>query len=393
MLLLTISGEVFVKGSWTRRSFGRRVEANLRLGLHDVAGVRVYRLWWNRLVVEAVDLDAAAAVAARTFGVQRVDVVDRFTFTDLEDLAAQIGARSRDRVAGRTYAVRLKRRGSHAWNSMDAMRVIGAVLYDGSAGVDLTGPEVEVRIEVADEVAYLVERSWPGPDGLPLGTQERALALLSGGFDSPVAAWMMMRRGCPVDLIHFKLDCAQSDHAAAVGLELWKRWSHGEGTTLHVVDFQPVKGALQAVVEPRVRQVVLKQLMVEAAGRLAGALAIPALVTGEAVGQVSSQTLVHLVAIDRATDVPILRPLLGMTKQEIIGLARRVGTHDLSARAREVCDLSGGGPVAVAAAEGELAEAHRQLPDDLLAAALARREAIDIADWRPGLPIPQVAAG
>jgi thiamine biosynthesis protein ThiI len=234
-----------------------------------------------------------------------------------------------------------------------------------------------------------VEKSYDGPDGLPLGAQGRTLTLLSGGFDSAVAAWMIMRRGAQTDFLHFLMDCAQSEHAIAVAYELFDRWGHGSRSLMHVLNFQEVKEELRDNVDSRLRQVVLKQLMVSAADQVAENLGIPVIVTGESVGQVSSQTLEHLAAIDRFSTRTILRPLSGLTKREIIELSRRVGTHDLSARAKEVCDLSDG-PVATSAGRRELDRAYGSLSAGLAKRALEQWRVLAVKDWGPGDPMVPV---
>jgi thiamine biosynthesis protein ThiI len=168
-----------------------------------------------------------------------------------------------------------------------------------------------------------------------------------------------------------------------VAQELHRLWGYGSRPLAHLVDFQEAKRALQAEVDPRLRQVVLKQLMMTAADRLAARYRIPALVTGDSVGQVSSQTLEHLAAIDRASTRSVLRPLVGFTKQEIVDWAKLIGTHDLSARAREVCDLSTG-PVAVAARSKQLERAVAGLPKGLVEGLLEQRHIVAVEDWRPG---------
>ena len=393
-LLLTVAGDIHLKSARTQRRLRRTLRHNLEAALARESPTAVIVAGpQGRMMVTAHDqatLEAAADAAARVFGIYRVIAVRRLAVPDLESLTTQVAELARDRVRGHTFAVRVRRRGAQPWRSVDAERAIGAALLDDSAGVDLSTPEVEVRAEVYDEEAFYVERTWDGTDGLPLGTQEAVLSLLSGGFDSPVAAWMMMRRGCPVDFVHFMMDCAQSDHALAVGYGLWERWGHGTDPLAWVVDFTEVKTSLLDRVESQHRQVVLKQLMFAAADALAARERRPALLTGEAVGQVSSQTLTNLVEIDRACERTVLRPLAGLTKNEIIGWSRHCGTHDLSARAKEVCNLADG-PVEVAARRRRLERAVAALPEDLVSRALAERRVIRLADWHPGVELVPVA--
>ena len=354
-LRLVPSGEVYLKSRRTLDKFMRLIVANLRRGL-DLEGIEasVRRSGHHELSIETLEFSAAAAVAARTFGVNRVEWVQAVQFDSLEQLSKQVAEMWRERVRGRTFAVRVRRRGTHEWSSKDAEIEMGSLLLDDSAGVNLDQPEVMVRVHVQEASAHVVDASWQGADGLPAGSQRRVLALLSGGIDSPVAAWMMMRRGCPVDYLHLKLDCSVSDHALVVGDDLVRRWGHGSGSRFHVVDFQGVKDQLRERLAPRVRQVVLKQLMLGAAAEVARRSDIQLLVTGDSLGQVSSQTAAHLAEIDRFVGFPILRPLVGLTKEEIITRSRSIGTYDLSIRAREVCDLSDGRPVETQASRARL---------------------------------------
>ncbi len=389
MVLLTMSSEIHIKSSRTRTRFIQILSRNLRAGVTAAYPDARVITQWDRIYIEdddAANLDGLARLAAHTFGVKRAEVVRRVPATSLEELMQGAAAIARPRVAGKTFAVRVRRRGQQTWTSIDAEREIGSLLFPHAAGVDLTNPEVLIKVHAHEEYAYVVEETHEGPDGLPMGTGGRALTLLSGGFDSAAAAWMMMRRGLRIDFLHFVLDCSQSEHALAVTHELCRHWGHGRRAIMHVVDFQPAKDQLMEKVPSRLRQVVLKQLMVAVADRLAAREGFHALITGESLGQVSSQTLEHLAAIDRYSSRTVLRPLAGMTKQEIIAWTRVIGTHDLSARALEVCDLSEG-PVAVAAKQRDLRRAHQQLPPELVEQALATCHVVVVEDWIPGAPL------
>jgi thiamine biosynthesis protein ThiI len=153
---------------------------------------------------------------------------------------------------------------------------------------------------------------------------------------------------------------------------------------VHLVEFQPVKDALYTHVESRMRQVTLKVMMADAASQIAEIEGISALVTGDALGQVSSQTLPHLVAVSKASGTPILRPLLGLPKQTIIDIARDVGTAELSARAQEVCDLSEGNPVATAATQATVDSTIEAMPDHVLTDVIATAKVFKLRDWAPG---------
>jgi thiamine biosynthesis protein ThiI len=390
-LRITPSGEVYLKSRRTRDRFMRSLVENLREGL-GAAGeaVKVRRSGHHEISIDGDDLGTAARVAARAFGVKRVEQVQPVEFDTLEQLSKIVAEMSRARVAGKKFAVRVRRRGTHEWRTNDAEIEMGRMLLDDSAGVDLSNPEVTVRVHVHEQRALVVAVTTEGPDGLPLGTQRRVLALLSGGIDSPVAAWMLMRRGCPVDFLHLKLDCSVSDHALVVGDEVVRTWGQGARSTFHVVDFQGVKKQLQERLAPRLRQVVLKQLMLAAAAEVARRSDIQLLVTGDSLGQVSSQTAAHLAEIDAYVGFPTLRPLVGMTKEEIVARARAIGTYELSIRAREVCDLSEGKRVETQASQFRLESGHRRLDPTVIEDALAGWETTNAKDWAPGVPLEPV---
>ena len=357
-----------------------------------VPGATVRRHGNQQFDVTADDLDAAAAAATTVFGIDRVNRVTNISFNGLPDLATKVGELTAPAVSGKTFAVRVRRNGNHTWKSRDAEVAIGNALFDASAGVDLSDPQVTVRVSVEGSKAAIANATWPGPSGLPVGTQTPCLVMLSGGIDSPVAAWMMLRRGCPIEMVHFQLECNQADHALAVGHLLAERWGHGADIRLHVLDFEPIKKELSASVHPRLRQVLLKQLMTKAALRVASAREIPLLANGDSMGQVSSQTAANLLEIDRYVRAPLLRPLLALTKQEIVDRARSIGTYELSTRAREVCDLSEGRPVETAATTRRLEYGMRQLRQGLLDDAFATWESVRAADWVPGFPLTPVTA-
>lgn len=386
------SGEIFLKSRPTRDRFLRILTDNVRDALSRAAAeATVRRTGYHEITIEGSCDETTALIAARVFGVGSVERVRRIIADDLEELAAAVVPAASSEVSGRRFAVRVRRRGDHPWRSRDAEALIGRLLLDGSAGVDLSEPEVTVRVIVNGDSAWLVDRRWVGVDGLPLGTQEPGLVLHSGGIDSPVAAWMMMRRGCPVDFLHLMMDCAAADQALAVAHELTNGWAGGTEPRIHVIDFQPIKEALQERVDPRLRQIALKRLMLAAGERVAGRLGIPMLITGDSIGQVSSQTAAHLVELDRSTKIPLWRPLLGFRKEEIVARAKEIGTFDLSVRTAEVCDLSEGSRVATSASRRRVEESLQRAGPELLDEALATWESVDARAWWPGMPMQPAA--
>jgi thiamine biosynthesis protein ThiI len=386
LLLLKIAGEIATKSPRTRRRFLRVLARNVRAALRR-AGVRgVVEPRWSRLLVRTADPQGATQVLCTVFGLHSVAEAHPVPSETLDGLVQAAAGAARDRVRGRTFAVRVKRSGQHSFRSLDVATALGTALLPDSAGVNLDEPEVVVPIEVADGEAFVLLDGRPGPGGLPVGVGGRVLSLFSGGFDSPVATWMAMRRGMSVDLLVYDLGgCGQVDAALEVARELAMRWGPGVEPTAHVVDLAPVVGALRDRVESGIRQVLLKRSMYRAGTVLAGRLGSEALVTGEALGQVSTQTLRNLTVADEAAGVPVLRPLVGMDKEEIIARARTIGTHDASERVQEHCAIATG-RVQTAAKLRAVITAEGRIEESFIRAAVDTATSIDLLQWMPGPP-------
>lgn len=298
---------------------------------------------WSRTTVTTAD-SRAVEILARVPGIHSLSVVDRHGWNDLDDIVDRGGDLFRDVVEDHKFAVRARRSGSRRseieFSSGDVENRLGARLLDASAGVDLDDPEVTVRVDVSPGHADFYTHTLPGPGGLPLGVEGRGLALVSGGFDSAVAAWLMLRRGVQLDYVFFNLGGrAHRLGVLKVMQIIAENWSYGTRPRLMEVDFQPVVEAIRGEVTPRYWQVVLKRLMLDAAVTIADEYRLPVLVTGEAVGQVSSQTIHNLRAIEEGVDRPVLRPLTTYHKDEIVSLAREIGTFELSAKVGEYCAI------------------------------------------------------
>ena len=386
--MLKIAGEIGTKSSRTRRRFLRILTANVRAALARSGLAATVDPRWSRLMVDTPHPDEARSAVGGVFGLHSVADVVTVPFERLDELVEAAADLYRSRVAARTFAVRARRSGQHPFDSLDLASALGTALLPGSAGVDLSRPEVEVRLEVVDGLAHCILDSRPGPGGLPLGTGGRAVALFSGGFDSPVAAWMAMRRGTALDLLVCDLGgCGETDAALEVARDLAVRWAPGREPSAHVVDFTAVVAGLRARVEPRLRQVVLKRAMYRAGTLLARQVGAEAVVTGESLGQVSTQTLRNLAVAEEAAGVPVLRPLIGMDKEEIIARSRRIGTHAASERVQEHCHISTG-RVETGARLGDVVTAELNVDEGYVARAVAGRQEIDLLRWQPG-PAPE----
>jgi thiamine biosynthesis protein ThiI len=265
----------------------------------------------------------------------------------------------------------------HPFSSGDVMRELGTALNPGAV-VDLDSPDIEVEVEVRDGDVYFFSGREPALGGLPLGVEGRAVALLSGGFDSAVSAWMMLKRGVQLDYVFCNLaGDAYERSVLRVAKILADDWSYGTRPKLHVIDFGDLLDEIRQKTQPKYWQLVLKRLMYRVANAVARDTRADAIVTGEAIGQVSSQTLSNLAAIDRASDIPVFRPLLGFDKVDIIDLTRRIGSYEISSRVKEYCAIAPGNPATSATAQSTEHEEARVDPE-AIERALRSRKIIDL---------------
>ncbi len=376
--MVRLAPEVTTKARRTRKRFVEVLIQNIRdcLQSSDIAHSVDGR--WSRIFVSADDPTTARRIAG-VFGVSSVSPIDARLAGNLDDIVRVGEDLYRDRVTGRRFAVRARRAGDFPFGTQDVRVQLGAVL-DKTGKVDLTHPDVTVTVELRDDEAFLFSERVKGVGGLPLGVEGRAVCLLSGGFDSPVAAWMMMKRGVALDYVFLNLGGEAYERAVvSIAKILADAWSFGDAPRIHVIDFGSSVDAIKSAVTPRYWQLVLKRLMYRAAEQVAHAVRAQALVTGESIGQVSSQTLKNLRAIDEAATLPVLRPLVGLDKYEIIERAERIGTASLSAHIREYCAILPDRPVtkstpkAVGAEEG-------QIDTTILDAAVRRRKVLALRD-------------
>lgn len=383
-VMIRLTGEISTKARRTRSRFQRILARNLADACRSEGIACTVRDRWSRIYLHAPGL--RTAVLRRVFGISSFSAVDAVCDARLEQIVTTGSRAYRDEVRGKRYAVRARRSGSHPFSSHDVMAALGAEL-NAEAEVDLTRPDVEIWVEIRGDRASFHLGKVQGAGGLPLGAEGRAVALISGGFDSAVAAWMMLRRGVELDYVFCNLGGeAYKRMVAEVGKILADRWSYGTRPVLHVLDFEPVVTDLKRAVRPLFHQIVLKRQMYRAANLVGAEIGAEAVITGESVGQVSSQTLANLRAIDRGSELPVLRPLVGMDKEDIISRARQIGTYSLSARVREYCALGTGRPATAAATETVVAEDAR-LDLSALRAVAEARERMDLR----GLALPDLA--
>ena len=359
LVLVRLASELTLKAPRTRAQFTRRLLGNMRDAFVSHEAPAKIRSEWGRIYVRTNE-SAAIPVLSRIFGLSSYSVIDAVVPADLPSILDRGAAIFGELVRGKRFAVRAHRAGTHSFTSKDIERELGARLFDLSAGVNLTRPEVVAHVEVRDENAYLFSTREPGGGGLPVGVEGKALSLISGGFDSAVSSWLMLKRGIALDYLFCNLGGDAYERAVVqVTKALADDWSYGTQPKLYVVDFAEPLRELRAKTRENYWQLILKRLMYRTASQVAAMIGAEVIITGEAVGQVSSQTLANLRAIDSAAAVPVFRPLLGFDKEEIIARARHIGTAALSEQVKEYCAIAPGHPVTAAREERVLAEENK----------------------------------
>ena len=313
---------------------------------------------FSHLILQVDQKEQALSALSKIFGISSYSVVEHTVPSKLNAIV-EVSRQMISVVEGKTFAVRARRTGGADFTTPEVERAVGAVLSPHGK-VDLGDPQRVIYVETINHQTYIFSQKIPGARGLPLNHRERSLVLLSGGFDSAVAAWHMMKRGVACDYLFCNMGGKfHQRQALQVAKVLHEIWARGSSSTFFSVDFHPVVSAIKERANSY-RQVLLKRQMYRVAEKVAISLNSKAIVVGDSLGQVTSQSLQNIKVIDGATTFPVLRPLVGLDKEEIIALSYRIGTGLLSEKVVELCGISKGQPVTnakhrqVLAMEGDL---------------------------------------
>ncbi|HLC40283.1 MAG TPA: tRNA uracil 4-sulfurtransferase ThiI [Methylomirabilota bacterium] len=333
--------EIALKGG-NRPLFLRQLEKNLSRAVSNVESVSVVRLS-GRMIIDCRDQEQAAEVCQRlqhVFGIANFAAAFRVSPT-LEAFKHAIELWLKIRGDGfDSFRIAARRAyKSFPLTSMELNEELGRFVQDRTGSrVDLKHPALTIHVEALPSEGFVYLDRVPGPGGLPVGVSGRVVSLLSGGIDSPVAAWRAMKRGCRVTFVHFHSAPylpATSQAKAKALVELLTRWQYA--SRLYLVPFGEIQREVVLTVPPPYRVVVYRRLMARIAEGISRANGAEALVTGESLGQVASQTLGNLTRIDEVTGLLILRPLIGMDKQEIIRQAQAIGSYEISIEPDQDC--------------------------------------------------------
>ncbi|WP_172572172.1 tRNA uracil 4-sulfurtransferase ThiI [Vibrio vulnificus] len=377
--------EIFVKSESVRKRFTKILESNIRIIIQNrTESVAVFNRR-DHIEVSANShqyYQQVLEILTTTPGIQQVLEVKQSGFKDLHDIYEQVLELSRERIENKTFVVRAKRRGKHEFTSIELERYVGGGLNQSveSASVKLHNPDITIKIEVVDDKLNQILAHHKGLGGFPLGTQEDLLSLISGGFDSGVSSYLHIKRGSKVHYCFFNLGGpAHEIGVKQVAHFLWNKYGSSAKVRFISVDFEPVVAEILEKVEDGQMGVVLKRMFMRAAGMVAEKFDIQALVTGEALGQVSSQTLTNLRHIDVVTDRLILRPLINWDKDEIIKVARDIGTEDFAKTMPEYCGVISKKPT-VKAVKEKLEAEEANFNFDILEQVVRNARQMDIRD-------------
>ena len=324
--------EIALKGK-NRPWFLAQLVRSLQRAVKDLPGTKV-RALMGRIEVVPGPLAPAEAVADRirhTFGIANFSLARRVPI-DLDGIAASV-LRDLGETSCEAFRVSARRADKrYPLSSPQIEREIGGRIKAARGWrVDLERPEIDIRLEFLSNEAFYFFDKHSGPGGMPIGTAGRVVCLLSGGLDSPVAAWRMMKRGCTVTFVHFHsypiLSRASIEKARSLATLLTK-WQHR--SRLYLVPFGEIQQQVLLTVPARLRVVVYRRLMLRIAERIAKMRHAQALVTGDVVGQVASQTLENLAVVGKVATIPLFRPLIGMDKDEIMAQAQILGSYPIS---------------------------------------------------------------
>jgi thiamine biosynthesis protein ThiI len=387
MLIVAHYHEISLKGK-NRPSFIRQLVRNIERATSDLPVRRVTALP-GRLLVVVEGEEAWPEVARRLQTVMGIA-----NFARAYRVEADVGriARRALRALGdrRFDSFRVSTRRvdkSFHLNSMEIDREVGRLVQQATgAAVNLGAPELTVHVELLPRRAFVYFDKVEGARGMPVGSAGRVMALLSGGIDSPVASWRMMRRGCRVDFVHFHSVPFLSRASQVKAKELVERLTRYQYVSrIFLVPFGELQRQVMLGVAAPLRVVLYRRFMMRIAARLGVEAGAGALVTGESLGQVASQTLENLVIIGSASDLPVLRPLIGMDKDEITAQAKSIGTYSISIQPdQDCCQLFIPPHPATRARADEVAAAESRLDvEELVSASLGKVEQVTLGFPRP----------
>ena len=343
-IILLKDGEIVLKGL-NRRTFEDVLKKNIKHAISPLGSFEIksaQSIIYVRPLSEDIDLDEACLRISRVFGIvsySRAAVCEEKTLESI--MAAAPVYLEKELRAAKTFKVEARRSDKRfPYKSPEICAELGGVILDKfpHLTVDVHNPDLVVNVEVRDFGAYVHGAAHKGAGGIPVGTSGNAAILISGGIDSPVAAYMMAKRGLKLTAIHFASPPYTSKRAEDKVVRLLRRVSRYAGKmTMYTVPFTKIQETIRNECPEELFTIIMRRLMMQISSRIAEDNKCTALITGESLGQVASQTIGALSCTDDAVDLLVFRPLIGMDKQEIIDISYKIDTYDISIEPYEDC--------------------------------------------------------
>ncbi len=349
--ILKLFPEIMIKGSSAKRQMVGQLYNNLVSILEKIDTKITVKKYSDKIEVftPTTVLPEVRQKLLDTSGIEQILEVLQFDNMDtLEKIKVKVGELVIESLKDKTFVVRVKRTGKHEYKSTDIEQTVGGYLlaHSEARGVKLKGAEMTIQMELIESQLNFISTKYKGLSGFPIGTQGDILSLMSGGFDSTVASYLTMKRGIKTHFVFFNLGGnAHEIGVKQVALYLWSKFGSSHKVKFVTVNFEDVLTEIFRSTPPTYMGVVLKRLMLMAAEKTADELEIDALLTGESVAQVSSQTLRNLALIDEVSNKLILRPLSTMNKPDIISIANEIGTRQFAESMPEYCGVISQNPI------------------------------------------------
>ena len=342
-IILLKQGEIVLKGL-NRRSFEQKLMSNIKRRLDAIGKFKAYCMQstvYIEPVDETSDMDAAFEAMTKVFGLASVNRAAGCEKDPKKIAELAMEYLKDDMLAAKSFKAEAKRSDkSFPMTSIELAQFVGGELAEAypNCEVDVHDPELTVHIEVRDLAAYVHAAPTPGAGGMPVGANGVAVTLLSGGIDSPVSTYMIAKRGVRLIPVHFFSFPYTSEQAKQKVIELARLLTVYCGRmTIEVVPFTHIQEEIRAKCDEDYFTLIMRRFMMRIAQKIADANGAKAIVTGENLGQVASQTMEAMASTQAVTDLPVLQPLIGMDKEEIVRLARKIGTFETSILPYEDC--------------------------------------------------------
>uniref|UniRef100_UPI0040485979 tRNA uracil 4-sulfurtransferase ThiI n=1 Tax=Aliarcobacter sp. TaxID=2321116 RepID=UPI0040485979 len=357
--------EIMIKGSTAKRQMISQVYNNLVNILSKISKDIKVKKFFDKIEV-VCPIDVVVEVRMKlldTPGIEQILEAMQFdNMNSLDDIKVKVNEMMAHEIQGKSFVVRCKRTGTQEFKSTQVEQTVGGYMlaHNDTKGVDLKNAEVTINIELVFAQLNIITHKHMGMGGFPIGTQGSILSLMSGGFDSTVASYLTMKRGIKTHFIFFNLGgIAHEIGVKQVAYYLWSKFGSSHRVQFISVPFEDVVTEIFKSVSEPYMGVMLKRLMLQASEKIADEMKIDALLTGESVAQVSSQTLRNLALIDQSTNKLVLRPLSMMSKPDIIDIANKIGTRRFAETMPEYCGVISKNPVTHGNYERVASEARR----------------------------------